>query len=356
MQNNYILKRKMSFTKYIKKYALNKFFQSEDQENFVVHLCPAVTSDNVGDFIIADAVSKELAKLFPQAYIGTYPCKTPLHSPAVYRCNQACFRFVGGTNILQGKKPQRTWAVPFSDLWKYRKAILMGAGWGKYQKKISLSSRMFYRSLLDNSFLHSVRDSYTCDQLKKCGIENVICTGCPTTWNLTESFCSQIPAGKKSSAVVTLTDYAKDPERDQALLNACAANYENLFFFPQSSADIPYFHAVLPAELAGKFIVIAPDLAEYDRFLTEIQPDFIGTRLHGGIRALQHRCRVLIIGIDNRAKEMGKDISLPFLPQENMKELPGLLQNGWDIALKIPQKNIDIWKDQFRKNPAPESI
>ena len=151
-------------------------------------------------------------------------------------------------------------------------------------------------------------------------------------------FLQPNPRREKSSAVVTLTDYAKDPERDQALLNACAANDENLFFFPQSSADIPYFHAVLPAELAGKFNVIAPDLAEYDRFLTEIQPDFIGTRLHGGIRALQHRCRVLIIGIDNRAKEMGKDISLPFLPQKNMKELPGLLQNGWDIALKIPQK------------------
>ena len=339
----------MSIRKHIKNHALNKFFYQECIENYIVHLCPAIASDNVGDAIIADAVSRELEELFPSAQIGVLPCKTPIHEPVLFRYNCAKFRFLGGTNILRGQKPRRTWVVNYSDIWKYRPAILMGAGWGKYQKKISFSSRFFYKNLLDRHLLHSVRDNYTREQLLRCGISNVLYTACPTTWKLTEDFCRQIPLEQKSSVVITLTDYAKNPQRDRFLLETCAQHYKTLFFFPQSHADLPYFYDIVPESVAGKVQVIAPTLAAYDRLLDQEQPDFVGTRLHGGIRAMQHRCRALVIGIDNRAKEMGKDISLPFIPQETMaSDLLKILKNGWTVQLKIPQSNIDQWKNQFR--------
>ncbi len=338
----------MSIRKHIKNHALNKFFYQECIENYIVHLCPAIASDNVGDAIIADAVSRTLEEMFPQSQIGILPCKTPLHSPALFRYNCAKYRFLGGTNILRGKKPQRTWVVNFRDIWKYRSAILLGAGWGKYQNGISPVSRFFYKHLLDPGYLHSVRDNYTREQLLNCGFTNVVCTGCPTTWKLTEDFCRKIPTEKKSSVAVTLTAYAKNPERDRLLLKCCAEHYEKLFFFPQSYDDVPYFNSIVPETIAGKFQLIAPSLAAYDRLLDEEQPDFVGTRLHGGIRAMQHRCKSMIIGIDNRAKEMGKDIALPFIPEEKIgSDLPEILKNGWEVQLKIPQKEIDLWKNQF---------
>lgn len=341
----------MSIKKYVKKYALNKFFFRECIENYIVHLCPAIASDNVGDAIIADAVSRELAELFPDAYIGLFPCKTPLQPSAVFRYNTAKYRFLGGTNVLRGEKPQRTWAVKFRNIWKYEPVVLMGAGWGKYQNQISLASRFFYKHLLDSEILHSVRDIYTRDQLLRCGITNVIYTACPTTWKLTADFCSRISLEQKSSVVVTLTDYAKNPERDRFLLSSCAAHYKKLFFFPQSYADVAYFNDIVPDNVAGRYYVIAPELAAYDKFLDAEQPDFVGTRLHGGIRAIQHGCKAMIIGIDNRAKEMGRDIALPFIQQEAMAEkLPDILKNGWAVDLKIPEENIKRYKAQFLKN------
>ena len=41
--------------------------------------------------------------------------------------------------------------------------------------------------------------------------------------------------------------------------------------------------------------------AETDALIQDTECDYIGTRLHGGIRALQHGRRSLILSVDNRA-------------------------------------------------------
>ena len=65
--------------------------------------------------------------------------------------------------------------------------------------------------LLSKTYLHSVRDEYTKDMLERIGIKNVINTGCPTMWSLTEEHCKQIPIKKSNSVVFTITDYNKKP-------------------------------------------------------------------------------------------------------------------------------------------------
>ena len=67
--------------------------------------------------------------------------------------------------------------------------------------------------------------------------------------------------------------------------------------------------------------IINPHLSDYDNFLKKHEVDFIGTRLHGGIRALQHKRRSIIIGIDNRATELNRDFNLPVVNQENISNL-----------------------------------
>jgi hypothetical protein len=39
--------------------------------------------------------------------------------------------------------------------------------------------------------------------------------------------------------------------------------------------------------------------------------DFVGARLHGGIRALQRGRRTLTIALDNRAREIAGDTGMP---------------------------------------------
>jgi hypothetical protein len=44
---------------------------------------------------------------------------------------------------------------------------------------------------------------------------------------------------------------------------------------------------------------------------SQIQFDYIGTRLHGGSQMPSFKKKVMIIAIDNRAKEIGRETRLP---------------------------------------------
>ena len=59
----------------------------------------------------------------------------------------------------------------------------------------------------------------------------------------------------------------------------------------------------------------------YDSFLENTKNiDYVGTRLHGGMRALQHEKRTIILGIDNRAIELNKDYNIPVIEQKNLSD------------------------------------
>ena len=333
--------------KIVRRLGLNRYFHVKTQDQFIVHLCPYIATENIGDEIIFNAVQNETRALFPEKYIALYPTHTPLNTVVLNRYNTALFRFVGGTNILNDPRVRKQWAVNLRDAWRYRPAILMGVGWGQYQKNPGRIARWYYHALLEHGFLHSVRDSYTEEKLRRLGFTNVLNTACPTTWKLTPAFCKNIPTEKKNSVVITLTDYAKNPERDRLLLQICTDSYSDIYFFPQSTEDTPYFHSIYNNSRC-KIKILPPNLESYNHLLDEIQPDFVGTRLHGGIRAMQRNCRAMIIAIDNRAQEMGRDINLPIIQADAIAEkLPQTLKNGWKVDLKIPLKNIENWKAQF---------
>ena len=98
---------------------------------------------------------------------------------------------------------------------------------------------------------------------------------------------------------------------------------------------------------AHKVTLLSPQLPCYNEILSQGNIDYIGTRLHAGIRALQNSVRSFIIGIDNRAIEMANDFCLPVLNQHNLSELTTLINKDYSLDLTIPFENINQWRAQF---------
>lgn len=309
---------------------------------------PNVLSENIGDFIIIDAVKEHLYSIFPNGmfFSAITQDKMPKRT---YALNQLCdYSFVGGTNILSSRmRRQRPWRI--KDTSYIDNLILMGVGWADYQKAPDLYSIFLFKRLLNKDMLHSVRDSYTAKKLISAGITNVINTGCPTMWNLTENHCSKIPSKKAENVLFTLTDYSQDIKNDKLLINLLKQNYKKVFFWPQGSKDMEYIQQI--SDLDG-IELVGGNLNSYNALLedTSMELDYIGTRLHGGIRALQKFRRSIIIVIDNRAREKAHDFNLNVIERTDIdNNLVTLINSTFFTKINIDLKNINIWKRQFNE-------
>ena len=100
----------------------------------------------------------------------------------------------------------------------------------------------------------------------------------------------------------------------------------------------------------NKVNIVGPSLKCYDKILSEGQVDYIGTRLHGGIRALNHCIRTVIISCDNRAQEISNDTGLPIIKENEISELlPKWINSEVLTDIRIPQQNIIQWKESLMK-------
>ena len=97
----------------------------------------------------------------------------------------------------------------------------------------------------------------------------------------------------------------------------------------------------------NQIILVDPSLEAYDEIL-EKRIDFIGTRLHAGIRAMQKKCRTVIISVDNRAEDMKKDINLCVVSRNELDTLETLIYRKMPTQLNIKMENIQKWLSQFR--------
>src|SRR5262249_10864437 len=143
------------------------------------------------------------------------------------------------------------------------------------------------------------------------GIRAVM-TSCPTMWSLTPEHCAKIPQNRARNAVITLSAWREAARPDRAFVEAVRRHYERVYFLCQSQEDFQYFAAFGWDDIR----LVPPTLKGYDRFLDENDVDFIGTRLHSGIRALQRGKRALVLAIDNRAAEIAKDTGLPVVSRD----------------------------------------
>lgn len=309
---------------------------------------PAISSLNIGDEIIEDACKKNLDELFKDSMyieISTHLPVSNLYMSIIKNVNSS---FVLGSNLLMAKMNGlfRQWDIKIWNANLIKPVILMGVGWHQYSKRTNLYTRLLYKKIFSKQYMHSVRDEYTKEKLNEIGITNVINTGCPTLWTLTKEFCKDIPKKKADKVVFTLTDYNKDVENDKKLIEILRKNYKEIYFWVQGADDYEYLQEL--NELKD-IKIIAPNLKSYDKILKKENIDFIGTRLHGGIRALQNKRRTIIISVDNRATELNKNYNIPIIQRDDISHLEDIINNDLVTDINIPEENIKKWKSQFRE-------
>ena len=253
---------------------------------------------------------------------------------------------VAGSNLLCADMNHSQWKLP-ADYSALSQLCLMGCGWSAYGEGNDFSNA-FYRTVLNNGWIHSVRDRYTQLRLKAAGVKDVLYTGCPTMWNLTEEHCRKI-SGKKSRVVVTaLTSYQADYDNDSYQMNLLFEHYDKVYFWPQGTEDERYLRHILTESEKKRIIILKRDPETLNTVLKNEQADYIGNRLHAGIFALNAYCRSKIIGIDNRALEISKDTGLPVIPRETVKEqLEAWIYDDEPVRIQMPWDNIKRWKQQF---------
>lgn len=328
---------------------LDKLSFAMQNDNYkLIRFDTSLGTENLGDYIIMYYCNKILDELFPDyqsIHISTHLMPTIEQEASV---KQTKYKFVCGTNLLTSTIEHHwRWILPDGVRRKmnYRNVILLGVGWGEYQEACTNYSKMIYQTMLNAKLLHSVRDQYTLEKLKQTGFKNVINTGCPTTWALTPEFCRDIPTKKAKNVVATVTDYRRDIEKDNELLSILSRNYDHVYLWIQGKHDEEYLKTLnIPENLT----TIPANLESYEEILREGGIDYVGTRLHAGVHALNYKIRSIILAVDNRATEMGRDVNLPVIQRSDITEaLEKKIQSEFATEIQIKQENIECFKAQF---------
>lgn len=312
----------------------------------IIRYNPTLTTLNMGDFIIYDSILNQMGAIFKDAFNVDVSTHLPISYSFTRLLENADYKFVCGTNLLCGRLNwlYRPWDINIFNAKKLGPAILIGAGWWQYNSNPNHYTKSVYKKILSREYMHSVRDNYTKQMLNSIGFDNVICTACPTMWSLTKEHCKQIPTKKAANVVTTITDYNKDADKDREMLNILLNEYETVYLWLQGVYDYNY---IKDLELENKVKLIPPTLSEYDNILSTGDVDYIGTRLHGGVRALQKKVRSIIIGVDNRAQEKKKDFNINVLDRNDIKDLKDMIYSDIRSDITIPTEEINRWKAQF---------
>jgi len=304
----------------------------------------AVSSRNLGDQIIMESTRPLLRLIFPKCIFVNAPTHEYTGTEALKLMEKSEYSFVCGTNLLASHaNDYKQWKLQGTDAFLLSGLTLLGVGWWQYQERPNAYTQFLYNRILSDTAMHSVRDGYTKKQLTAAGVTNVLNTCCPTTWWLTKRHLASIPREKQDVVVFTFTDYARNLEADNAITAELAQRYRKVYCWLQGSNDYEYAQSLQ----SNSIEYIAPSIEAYAEFLEVTDCDYVGTRLHAGIRALQAGRRALILAVDNRATEIANDIGLPVIARDNIDAIKRTLDRGWDLDICVPYPAINAWVRQF---------
>lgn len=317
----------------------------------VLLLDTSVGSLNKGDDIIMKCVRYHLLEVTSENYVLNLPTHlSPFHWYQVARrsnrvkiYSEAKYKFVGGSNLLTMDMlthfPQ--WNINIFNCSPLKGSVLVGVGAGK-GNKINLYTKMLYKKVLSHEYIHSVRDERTKKLVESIGFK-ALNTGCTSLWSLTPEFCKYIPVKKSNAVIFTLTHHAEDQLSDQYLIDTLNKNYNEVYFWIQDKKDYNYFNTFLNIQ---NIKIIPPTIEAFEEILkTDI--DYIGTRLHGGIYAMRHKKRSIIIGIDERAQGMGETYNLNIVTRDNIYDLEDMINSKLVTEVNINIESINTWIKQF---------
>lgn len=314
----------------------------------------SVGSLNQGDNIIMKAIKENIKDILENNFVVTMPT----HTPCFYKFQEKnenkrfahiknCdYKFVCGTNIInydmKGKWPN--WNIYIKNCMEYCGSVLIGAGSSGIPENYEVSSytKKILNKILSRDYVHSTRDEKTKKVLENMGFK-AINTGCPTMWNLTKKFCEEINKTKLDSVIFTFTDYLPDTVYDQLLIDKLKENYDNVMFWPQGSKDYQYF---MSKRNINGIKVISPDIYSFSDALNA-GADYIGTRLHAGIFAMQHKMRAFILGVDNRSIDISKNFGINVIMRSELDNIGSIINRDYTTLVDIYEERIAEWKRQF---------
>ncbi|MCL6502659.1 MAG: polysaccharide pyruvyl transferase family protein [Pirellulales bacterium] len=316
----------------------------QDSVPSITLIDPSVAASNLGDFIIMEAVRRELAELLARLRCFTVASHERMTRFSRGLIRQSAVAIVGGTNLLSSRMWFRCpWKLTPLDGLLCRRIVLMGCGWYQFQRRPDPYSRWLLRSILSATHVHSVRDSYTLARLRSIGITNALNTGCPTLWSLDPERLRTIPVEQGHAVLTALNTYFPNRRLDGELLQLLCRAYRKVYLWPQNPADYPYVR-----QFGLRIHYVDPTLQALDELLVrEAGIDYVGNRLHAGIRALQHGVRSLIVEVDNRAQMMGADFGLPTAARADLAGIARWIERSPPLALRLPRAAIDEWKQRL---------
>ena len=328
----------------------------------IVLLDPSIREDgknskNLGDLIIYDSVIQVLEKIFPEkAELIRISTHIPFSKKSIDIIKKSKYVFVGGTNLLSGNIKNFDRMIPEKTRHLYRfpknnGLILLGVGWNKYDAKTTFLTANYYHRILNKTYAHSLRDEYSLQRLSDINIKNTLYTSCPTTWNIKPDLDFNYNQNKKS-ILFTITDWLPDETNDSKLINIILEQgFEDIYFFPQGSNDLEYlFSLSIWKKNRERIKLLDHNYKEFKNLINLNNFNYIGTRLHCGIKCLSHGIPSLILSIDNRAHEMSKNSNLPVASRDDFPLINSWLQGSkvFDQKISLPLKDINFWTNQFR--------
>jgi hypothetical protein len=305
----------------------------------------SICSRNLGDSIIMESIKNILLELDIKI-VGKLPTHRKWSEAELSSAKDVDRWLVCGTNLLNSYFPiSRSWVMGIKEYLNLKsKCILFGVGWGEYQRLDGFSKYSYPRLLVKNS-LHSVRDEYTKSKLRNIDF-NILNTSCPTIWNyglkLTEGSRDGGVGKRTDSVTTTLTDYSRNHIKDKLILDILRNQYKRVFFWPQGSEDRSYINEL------DKTVEILPRSIESFNSKLASGSDYVGTRLHAGIHALELGARVQIISIDNRAMEISRNIQLSVIERDSIvPETRFITKRPY---INLPVKEIEQFKSMLVDN------
>ena len=317
-----------------------------------------IGSSNHGDEVIQNSIFEAMEPLFNDSFIMRFSTHLTnfrlfnylVNDFKIQFSNKCDYKFIMGTNLLSSNliKSNGQWPIGPISAKLYKNAILVGVGTTFGSRKPSLFSRAIYEKILRKDIFHSVRDEESKAFLESIGYK-AINTGCPTLWKLTPEFCSQIPSKKSRNVIISLSGYdnQKSEREDTEMLRQLNILYDTKFFWVQTVADEQYLRK-LPIDSSDYKIIYS--FKTFADICKKNDVDYVGTRLHGGVFALQNKVRALVIAIDHRAQGFHDDNNLNIIKRSDIAELSDLLSSDMPTEIKINQAGICCWKEQFAKS------
>lgn len=301
----------------------------------------SMESNNDGDSIIVEAILSKFPELESARRFPTHRRLTQSEENHAAQCD---LLLVTGTNILTSNMIRdRQWQLGFREIKAFKgRIVLLGVGWRQYQSRPKFVTKRILNNLLSSRIEVASRDQYTHEMLQSIGIRSIN-TGCPTTWRLP----TQLPRlGDVDECVFTLTDYNPNRNMDTRLLERLGTLYRKINIWPQGDGDLAYIRKI---QLPANVHVLERGVDSLNVALEG--RDYVGTRLHAGVRAAQRGSAALVIAVDNRGIEIGRDIGFPVVARDGgLRPFDSAYSYYSDNepTITIPFQSIDQWSMRFR--------